>query len=75
VELFVTSWCPYCKKAINFFRSHDIPYVVYDIEKDPVAARRKRELDPSPGVPFALINGHKVRGYSEEAYSRALGLR
>jgi glutaredoxin len=75
VELFVTSWCPYCKKAINFFRSHDIPYVVYDIEKNPVAARRKQQLDSSPGVPFALINGHKVHGYSEEAYSRALGLR
>lgn len=73
VELFVTSWCPYCKDAIRFFRSRGIPYKVYDIEKDVDAARRKMKLDPSPGVPFALINGYKVHGYSKEAYLQALG--
>ena len=33
VELYTTSWCPWCKKARAFFRSRGIPFVEYDIEK------------------------------------------
>jgi hypothetical protein len=29
VELYVTSWCPYCKQAENFFRSQGIPFIAY----------------------------------------------
>ncbi len=72
VELYVTSWCPYCQQAIDFFRSRGIYYAVYDIERDDNAARRKKELDPSKGVPFAVINGIKIHGFSEEAYLKAL---
>lgn len=72
VELYVTSWCPYCRQAIDFFRSRGISYVVYDIEQDGSAARRKNELDPRRGVPFAVINGIKIHGFSEKAYLKAL---
>ena len=72
VELYVTSWCPYCRQAIDFFRSRGIYYVVYDIERDDNAAHRKNELDPRKGVPFAVINGIKIHGFSEEAYLKAL---
>jgi glutaredoxin len=75
VELYVTSWCPYCRKAIDFFRSKGIYYVVYDVERDENAARRKKELDPRNGVPFAVVNGVKIHGYSPEAYQKALDQR
>jgi glutaredoxin len=73
VELFTTSWCPYCKQARNFFQSRGIPFTEYDIEKDPKAALRKRQLDNKEGVPLAIINGQPVHGYSELAYKKALG--
>lgn len=72
VVLYTTSWCPYCTKARNFFQSRNIPFTEYDVEKDPEAAARKRELDPKRGVPFAIINGHHIHGYSESAYEQAL---
>jgi glutaredoxin len=72
VELYVTSWCPYCVKAENFFRAQGIPFTVYDVERDSAAARRKDELDTRRGVPFAIINGQKIHGYSESAYREAL---
>jgi len=75
VELYVTSWCPYCKKALSFFRSQGIPVTVYDIEKDSAAARRKSQLDNRNGVPFAVVNGQKIHGYAEAAYRNALGLQ
>ena len=73
VELYVTSWCGYCKKAKAFFRSKGIPFAEYDIEKDPAAARRMSSLTSSGGVPFAIINGRPVQGFSEAAYMQALG--
>jgi glutaredoxin len=72
VELYVTSWCPYCIKARQFFKSRGIKYRAYDIEKDAKAAARQRKLDSKKGVPFAVINGTKIHGYSPERYASAL---
>ncbi len=74
VDLYVTSWCGYCKRARNFLISKGIDFNEYDIEKDAEAARRKMELDRHRGVPFAVINGHKIHGWSQSAYERALNL-
>ena len=72
VELYSTSWCRYCAKARAFFRSRGVKFTEYDIEKDKNAARRKRRLSARKGVPFAVINGRKIHGFSEAAYTRAL---
>ena len=73
VELYVTSWCPYCKQAKDFFRSKGIKIKVYDIEKDGKAAARKNKLDGrGKGVPFAVINGKYISGYAPAQYSKAL---
>jgi glutaredoxin len=71
-ELYVTRWCTYCKMAAGFLRSKGVPFKWYDIEKDREAARRKMQLDPNPGVPFAVINGFRIHGFSVEAYEKAL---
>lgn len=72
VELYVTSWCPYCRKAEDFFRSKGIPFKSYDIEKDKSAAARKKKLDKDGGVPFAVINGYSIHGFNPEGYMQAL---
>ncbi|MFC1829657.1 glutaredoxin family protein [Thermodesulfobacteriota bacterium] len=72
VELYTTSWCIYCKKARNFFQMRGISFAEYDIEKDKNAALRKNRLDTKNGVPFAVINGYRVHGFSEAAYENAL---
>ncbi|GAB4338760.1 MAG: glutaredoxin domain-containing protein [Desulfobulbaceae bacterium] len=72
VELYVTSWCPYCAEAKQYFRSRGIRIKVYDIEKDRSAAQRKQQLDGDGGVPFAVVNGKPISGYSPEEYARAL---
>jgi len=74
VEIYTTSWCPYCKQAIAFLRSHRINFRQYDVEKDRKAAARMRELGGTRGVPFAIINGKKIGGWSSNAYKQALGL-
>lgn len=73
VDLYMTQWCPYCKKAMAFLRKNNIAFNAYDIEHDPEAAARKKTLDPRySGVPLAVINGTTVRGFSEDLYQEAL---
>ncbi len=72
VDLYVTSWCPYCHKAKAFFQSRNVAVKVYDIEKDKNAAARKARLDPHQGVPFAVVNGKGIHGYAPEQYLQAL---
>jgi glutaredoxin len=72
VVLYTTSWCPYCRKARDYLRSRGVDFIEYDIEKDKEAAVRKRQLDNRGGVPFAIINGRSISGFSASAYERAL---
>ncbi len=72
VELYTTSWCSYCKKAKAYFRSKGIAFTEYNIEKDKAAQKRMRSLTKSRAVPFAVINGQQIQGYSTSAYERAL---
>lgn len=66
IEVFVTSWCGYCRKMLGFLRDKGIPFTVHDIEKDSDAARTYRELGGS-GVPVVRVGSHVVHGYNPEA--------
>lgn len=72
VEIYVTSWCRYCEKAKNFFRVKGIEFEVFDVERDARAARRMRSLTSLQAVPFVVINGQGITGYSTAEYERAL---
>ena len=72
VEIYETSWCVYCKKAKDFFRSRGIDFVTYDIEQDQQARSRMRWLTSRMAVPFVVINGQGVPGYNVTAYEQAL---
>jgi glutaredoxin len=66
IEVFVTSWCGYCRKMIGFLRERGIPLTVHDIEKDSNAAQAYRELGGN-GVPVVRVGSHVVHGYNPEA--------
>jgi glutaredoxin len=66
IEVFVTSWCGYCRKMLGFLREKGIPFTVHDIEKDSNAAQAYRELGGN-GVPVLRIGSHVVHGYNPEA--------
>jgi len=63
VELYVTSWCGYCKQAQSYLQSRGVPYVAYDIEKDSAARQRHKELG-GHGVPLIIIGSNRMNGFS-----------
>jgi glutaredoxin len=73
VELYMTDWCGYCKKAREYVRSLGANLIEYNIDKD---AGRKDELRKKSGgatsVPFLEIDGTVIRGYSPKAIKAAV---
>ena len=54
VEIFVTSWCPYCRKLEAFLKQSQIEYTRYDVEKDEKGARLFEDLG-GEGVPLVRV--------------------
>ncbi|HWI41508.1 MAG TPA: glutaredoxin domain-containing protein [Verrucomicrobiae bacterium] len=65
VELYVTSWCGFCRKAEAWLKEKKVPYVKYDIEADP-EARKRFEQQKGRGVPLVIIGQSAIRGYSPD---------
>jgi len=65
VELYVTSWCGYCKKLEQFLNDKGVQFLRYDIEKDADAHRRFKEYGGA-GVPLVNVGGKIVRGYNPD---------
>ncbi len=73
VTVYITSWCPYCKKTMAYLDANYIPYTAYDIEQDLDAKAAKEKLTPGyTGIPVTVINGHIIKGYNVEKFERAL---
>lgn len=69
VRMYMTEWCGYCKRAREHFRSNNIAFTEYDIEKD---SRAKREYDAlgGKGVPVILVNDKRMNGFSVAGFQR-----
>jgi glutaredoxin len=65
VELYVTSWCPYCKKLEQFLKSNNVRYTRYDIEASDDAARRYRQIGRA-GVPLLKVGSRVIAGYNPD---------
>ncbi|MGA7827180.1 MAG: glutaredoxin family protein [Geobacteraceae bacterium] len=65
VELFVTSWCGYCKMLEDLLDKKGIPYTTYDVEKDDAAAKTFHELR-GRGVPLVRVGSKVVYGYDPD---------
>jgi len=74
VEIFVTSWCPYCRALEGYLKSKGVPFRRYDIEHDS-AGMVKYERLGGGGVPIATIGATIIRGFDPVALDRALATR
>ena len=73
VTIYVTKWCPYCRKLESFLKENNVSYRRYDVEQDPIGRKRYAELGRS-GIPITDIGGRIYRGFSESEFRRALGM-
>ncbi|HPD55915.1 MAG TPA: glutaredoxin family protein [Smithellaceae bacterium] len=74
VVLYTKNECPDCDKAREFLQAQNVGFTEYNMDNDPDAAARRKSIDDSEEVPFAIINRNHVYGFSESVYNRVLKL-
>ena len=72
VVLYTKNDCIDCDKARNFLKSKNIPFTEYNMDNDKTSFTRRKEIDDSEEVPFAIINKDQVYGFSETIYNKVL---
>jgi glutaredoxin len=73
VELYMTEWCPYCRKMEQYLRQNRVRYHRYDIDRDREALKRYRRMG-GRGVPVVRIGDDVIHGYNTDAVRKALRL-
>jgi glutaredoxin len=72
IILFTKNDCNDCDKARDFLQSKKLPFTEYNMDTDKNAVAKRKELDSSDDVPFAVINSNRVFGFSESVYNKLL---
>lgn len=75
VFIYTKDECPDCDRAREFLTAKKVPFTEYNMDKDPNAIIRRKAVDDSEDVPFAIINRNRVYGFSESVYERALKIK
>ena len=68
VVMYSTSWCGYCAKARQYFKSKGIAFKEYDIEKNKKAKRKYDRLG-GQGVPLILVGKKSMRGFTVAGFN------
>jgi glutaredoxin len=78
LQFFTASWCGACNQARAFLKKERIPYVEYDVEKNPQARRRLQAVGTKNGlsreelssVPIFLYGTKIMTGFSPDKLRR-----
>lgn len=66
VEIYTTSWCPFCRRALALLDSKAVTYTNIDVED---SRDQKRAMSLRSGgqtsVPQVFINDQHIGGYEE----------
>ncbi len=76
MTMYGASWCPHCKRVKKFLAAHRVRYTYVDIDADPEAIERLKELQDGGQIIPTLVYSdgtHEVNP-SNEALARRIGL-
>ncbi len=71
VEIYTTPQCSYCKQAKAYMNRRGIAYLEKDVEGD-LDLRREFYERGGNGVPFLIVYGQPMRGFSEARFEQLL---
>jgi glutaredoxin len=80
VKLYGLSTCPWCRKAKQFFKDHNIEIEAVDFDKCEPAQQKEflaemKQYGAGESFPFVLIGGDPVEGFNTDSYCNLLGIK
>jgi glutaredoxin len=67
VVMYSASWCGYCRKAREYFNSHQVAFSEYDIGTSEKGQRDYQQLG-ARGVPVILVGEQRLNGFTLAAF-------
>jgi glutaredoxin 3 len=65
VTMYTTSWCGYCARARQLFRSKGVPVTEIDVEHRPGAREEMRTRSGRNTVPQIFVGDRHLGGYDD----------
>ena len=65
IEVYLTSWCPYCQKLEKYLKTNGIPYTRYDVEHDFFGKQKYKQLG-GKGVPLITVDDYIMAGFNPQ---------
>lgn len=72
VVVYVTSWCPACRKARRWLKRKNIRHSVLDVQRNRTAMMELRSLNPRGSIPTFKIGRQVLVGFSSAGVTRAI---
>jgi glutaredoxin len=73
--LFTKNSCDDCDKAREFLKSKNIIFQEYNTDTSKEAAQKRKTIDDSDDVPFAIFNKSHIYGFSASVYKKVLKIK
>ncbi|MDP7140977.1 MAG: glutaredoxin domain-containing protein [Candidatus Woesearchaeota archaeon] len=74
VKVYSTPTCPFCIKAKEFLKEHNIDFENIDVSKDQKASKEMIDKSGQMGVPVIDIDGEIVVGFDVEKIKSLLNI-
>jgi glutaredoxin 3 len=65
VKIYTTSYCPYCKRAKDFFNSLDLPFEEIDVEHNEILRDELSKKYNWLTVPMIVIGDQFIGGFDD----------
>tara|TARA_Y100000310_G_scaffold303601_1_gene342093 strand:+ start:1027 stop:1266 length:240 start_codon:yes stop_codon:yes gene_type:complete len=75
VKVYSTPTCPFCVKAKEFLKEHNIDFENIDVSKNQEAAKEMVDKSGQMGVPVIDIDGEIIVGFDVEKIKKALDIK
>ena len=75
VKVYSTQYCPWCTRAKDFLKEHNVEFEDIDVSADRDAAEYMVEKSGQTGVPVIQIDGEFIVGFDRERISELLGIK
>ena len=67
VEIYTTSWCPYCHAAKALLEDKDVPFIEIGVAEPEMRAAMIQRAHGRRTVPQIFIDGRHIGGYDDLA--------
>jgi glutaredoxin 3 len=75
ISIYTTPTCGFCRQAKAYLKQRGMPFVEFDVSRDPQKAAEMVQVSGQQGVPVILIDGQVVVGFDEPMIAQLLGQR